>query len=96
MCLYQFFFIPIVGNKVGILQVLVKRASNFPFTTFMGCCIYYPQRAQRAGGIVRDWQIFGYGSDFPTWSEVGTKSKAKVPNFGGNFEPSYLWTGKSF
>ena len=59
-------------------------------------CIYYPQRAQRAGGIVRDWQIFGYGSDFPTWSEVGTKSKAKVPNFGGNFEPSYLWTGKSF
>ena len=44
---------------------------------------YYPQRAQRAGGIVRDWQIFGYGSDFPTWSEVGTKSRAKVPNFGG-------------
>ena len=57
---------------------------------------YYPQRAQRAGGIVRDWQIFGHGSDFPTWSEVGTKSRAKVPNFGGNFEPSYLWTGKSF
>ena len=57
---------------------------------------YYPQRAQRAWGIVRDWQIFGYGSDFPTWSEVGTKSKAKVPNFGGNFEPSYLWTRKSF
>ena len=46
-------------------------------------CIYYPKRAQRAGGIVRDWQIFGYGSDFPTWSEVGTKSRAKVPNFGG-------------
>ena len=46
--------------------------------------------------IVRDWQIFGHGSDFPTWSEVGTKSRAKVPNFKGNFEPSYLWTGKSF
>ena len=46
--------------------------------------------------IVRDWQIFGYGSDFPTWSEVGTKSRAKVPNFGGNFESSYLRTGKSF
>ena len=58
--------------------------------------LYYPQRAQRAGGIVRDWQIFGHGSDFPTWSEVGTKSRAKVPNFEGNFEPSYLWTGKSF
>ena len=27
---------------------------------------------------------------------VITKSKAKVPNFKGNFEPSYLWTGKSF
>ena len=46
--------------------------------------------------IVRDWQIFGHGSDFSTWSEVGTKSKAKVPNFKGNFEPSYLRTGKSF
>ena len=30
------------------------------------------------------------------WSEVGTKSKAKVPNFGGNFKPSYLRTGKRF
>ena len=49
-----------------------------------------------AGGIVSDWQIFGHGSDFPTWSEVGTKSRAKPPNFEGNFEPSYLWTGKSF
>ena len=44
---------------------------------------YYPQRAQRAGGIVRVWQIFGHGYDFPTWSELGTKSKVKVPNFGG-------------
>ena len=61
-----------------------------------GNWFYYPQRAQRAGGIVKDWQIFGYGSDFPTWLKVGTKSKAKVPNFGGNFEPSYLQTGKSF
>ena len=52
--------------------------------------------SELAGSIVRDWQIFGHGSDFPTWSEVGTKSRAKVPNFRGNFEPSYLWTGKSF
>jgi len=44
---------------------------------------YYPQRAQRAGGIVRVWQIFGHGYDFPTWSELGTKSRVKVPNFGG-------------
>ena len=41
-------------------------------------------------GIVRDWQIFGHGSDFPTWSEVGTNYEAKPPNFEGNFEPSYL------
>ena len=46
-------------------------------------CIYYPQRAQRAGGIVRVWQIFGHGYDFPTWSELGTKSKVKVTYFGG-------------
>ena len=44
---------------------------------------YYPQRAQRAVGIVRVWQIFGHGYDFTTWSEIGTKSKVKVPNFGG-------------
>ena len=35
--------------------------------------------------IVRDWQIFGHGSDFPTWSEVGTNCEAKVPNFGGKY-----------
>ena len=44
---------------------------------------YYPQRAQRAGGIVRVWQIFGHGYDFPTWSELGTKSKVKVTYFNG-------------
>ena len=42
-----------------------------------------PQRAQRARGIVRDWQIFGHCSDFSTWSELGTKSRVKVPNFEG-------------
>ena len=57
---------------------------------------YYPQLAALAGGIVRDWQSFGHVSDFPIWSEVGTKCEAKPPNFGGNFEPSYLPTGKSF
>ena len=45
--------------------------------------IYYPQRAQRAGGIVRVLQIFGHGYDFPTWSELGTKSKVKVTYFEG-------------
>ena len=50
-----------------------------------------PQQAQRARGIVRDWQIFGHGSDFSTWSELGTNSKVKSPNFWGNFEPSYLF-----
>ena len=45
--------------------------------------IYYPQQAQQAGGIVRVWQIFGHGYDFPTWSELGTKSKVKVTYFGG-------------
>ena len=44
---------------------------------------YYPQRAQRAGGIVRVWQIFGHGYDFTTWSELGTKSRVKVTYFGG-------------
>ena len=44
---------------------------------------YYPQRAQRAGGIVRVWQIFGHGYDSPTWSELGTKSKVKVTYFEG-------------
>ena len=34
-------------------------------------------------GIVRVWQIFGHGYDFPTWSELGTKSKVKVTYFGG-------------
>ena len=72
------------------------KCSEIASNTDSNYSIYYPQRAQRAGGIVRDWQIFGHGSDFPTWSEVGTKSRAKVPNFGGNFEPSYLRTGKSF
>ena len=33
--------------------------------------------------LVRVWQIFGHGYDFPTWSELGTKSKVKVPNFEG-------------
>ena len=46
-------------------------------------CIDSPQRAQRAGGIVRVWQIFGHGYDFPTWSELGTKSRVKVTYFGG-------------
>ena len=44
---------------------------------------YYPQRAQRAGGIVRVWQIFGHGYDFTTWSELGTKSRVKVTYFNG-------------
>ena len=39
--------------------------------------------AALAGGIVRVWQIFGHGYDFPTWSELGTKSKVKVTYFGG-------------
>ena len=34
-------------------------------------------------GIVRVGQIFGHGYDFPTWSELGTKSKVKPPNFNG-------------
>ena len=51
-------------------------------------------QAALAGGIVREWQIFGHSSNFSTWSELGTKSKAKLPNFIANFEPSYLWTGK--
>ena len=87
----------------GATQAVVGAAAPALSTSFVGGAAallgrlkYYPQRAQRAGGIVRYWQIFGYGSDFPTWSEVGTKSRAKVPNFEGNFEPSYLWTGKSF
>ena len=29
----------------------------------------------------KDWQNFGHGSDFPTWSEVGTNCRAKVPKF---------------
>ena len=49
-----------------------------------------------SSGVIRDWQIFGHGSDFPTWSEAGTKSEVKSLNFDANFEPSYLWTGKSF
>ena len=52
--------------------------------------------AQQAGGTVKDWQILGHSSNFSTWSELATKSEAKVPNFIANFEPSYLWTGKSF
>ena len=44
---------------------------------------YYPQQAQRAGGIVRVWQIFGHGYDFTTWSELGTKSRVKVTYFNG-------------
>ena len=44
---------------------------------------YSPQRAQRAGGIVRVLQIFGHVYDFPTWSELGTNYEAKLPNFGG-------------
>ena len=49
-----------------------------------------------SSGVIRDWQIFGHGSDFPTWSEAGTKSEVKSLNFDANFEPSYLRTGKSF
>ena len=37
--------------------------------------------------IVRNWQIFGHGSDFHTWSEQGT---AKMPNFIANCEPSHI------
>ena len=43
-------------------------------------------QAALAGGIVRDWQIFGHSSNFSTWSELGTKSKAKVPIFIANFD----------
>ena len=44
-------------------------------------------------GIVRVLQIFGHGYDFPTWSELGTKSKVKPPNFNGK---KYLEEFKKF
>ena len=64
---------------VGALLAILGTRLLASFSKFN----YYPQRAQRAGGIVRVWQIFGHGYDFPTWSELGTKSKVKVTYFGG-------------
>ena len=65
------------------INMITKVKYNERKTIVRHTFTYYPQRAQRAGGIVRVWQIFGHGYDFPTWSELGTKSRVKVPNFGG-------------
>ena len=57
---------------------------------------YYPQRAQRAGGISKGLVISWSWLPLTTLVIGYTKSKAKVQHFGGNFGPQYLWTGDSF
>ena len=72
----------IVNNSKKVIRIVFPNGCRLTITAIIDEN-YYPQRAQRAGGIVRVWQIFGHGYDFPTWSELGTKSRVKVTYFGG-------------
>ena len=85
---FNFFFSTSIHDEkiplhFGILQILIWDTMKICNGT-VPSSLYYPQRAQRAGGV-RDWQNFGHVSDFPNWSELGTE--AEPPNFGVK-----LWT----
>ena len=45
--------------------------------------------------ILRDWQIFGHGSDFPTWSE-GQIVRQKCQIFGETLNPHISGLERAF
>ena len=57
---------------------------------------YYPQRAQRAGGISKGLVISWLWLSLTTLVIARDKMWGKITKFYDNFEPPYLWTENSF
>ena len=62
---------------------------------FLLLIVYYPQRAQRAGGISKGLVISWLWLSLTTLVIAWDKMCGKITKFLGNLKPQYLWTETS-
>ena len=75
-------------SSATLLNQVLVIISNFKY--------YYPQRAQRAGGISKGLVISWSWLSLTTLVIARDKMWGKITKFYDNFEPPYLWTENSF
>ena len=75
-------------SSATLLNTVLVIISNFKY--------YYPQRAQRAGGISKGLVISWLWLSLTTLVIARDKMWGKITKFYDNFEPPYLWTENSF